>query len=106
MQVRSLFAAALLSVTAVAAMAQDIDPRDQHVAQSAGSLASREAVRAEVRNLRAAGQLQGVGELEKAPVTGAAVEARVAQGPLTRAQVRAELAQWRASHAVRVGELG
>jgi hypothetical protein len=105
MQVRQLFAAALLSATAVAAFAQEIDPRDQHPAQSAVSVRSRESVRAEVRNLEAAGALKKVGEFAQAPVTGAAPQA-YAEAPATRAQVRAELATWRASHKTVVGELG
>ena len=105
MQVRQLFAAALLSVTAVASMAQEIDARDQHPAQAASSLRSRESVRAEVRNLTAAGAFKSVGEFAQAPVTGAAPQNQVAEAP-TRAQVKADVAAWRATHKVRVGELG
>lgn len=106
MQVRQLFAAALLAATAAGAMAQDLDPRDQQPAQAAQSLRSRESVQAEVRNLQANGQLKTVGEFAEAPVTGAAAESQYAEAPKTRAQVRAELKQWRASHQVRVGDLG
>ena len=106
MQVRQLFAAALLTVTAAAAMAQEIDVRDQHPAQAAASLRSRESVQAEVRNLRAAGAFKATGEYAQAPVTGAAAESRYAEAPTSRAQVKAEVAAWRASHKVRVGELG
>jgi hypothetical protein len=106
MQVRRLFAAALLSVTTVAAFAQEIDPRDQHPAQAAASVRSRESVRAEVRNLEAAGALKKVGEFAQAPVTGSAAEPRYAGTTTTREPVRAELATWRASHKPVVGELG
>jgi len=106
MQVRQLFAAALLTVSAVGAMAQEIDQRDQHPAQAAASVRSRESVQAEVRNLQAARAFKGTGEFAQAPVTGAAAQAQYAAVPQTRAQVKAEIATWRASHKVRVGELG
>ena len=106
MQVRTLFAAALLAVTAAGAMAQEIDPRDQHLAAAAQSTRSRASVQAEVRNLQAAGALKTVGENADAPVTGASVEVRYAEAPKSRDQVKAELKTWRASHQVKVGELG
>ena len=106
MQVRQLFAAALLTVSAVGAMAQEIDQRDQHPAQATASVRSRESVQAEVRNLQAARAFKGTGEFAQAPVTGAAAQVQYAAVPQTRAQVKAEIATWRASHKVRVGELG
>ena len=106
MQVRHLFAAALFTVSAVGAMAQEIDPRDQHPAQAAASVRSRESVQAEVRNLQASGAFKSVGEFAQAPVTGAAAEVRYAEAPKTREQVKAELKEWRASHKEHVGELG
>ena len=106
MQVRQIAATVLLAVTAAGAMAQEIDPRDQHITQSAQSVRSIASVRAEVRNLQAQGELKSVGELSEAPVVGTPAQSQLAEAPKTRAQVRAELAQWRASHQMRVGELG
>ena len=106
MQVRQLFAAALLTVSAVGAMAQEIDQRDQQPAQAAAAVRSRESVQAEVRNLQAARAFKSTGEFAQAPVTGAAAQAQYAAVPETRAQVRAEIGTWRAAHKVRVGELG
>jgi type IV secretory pathway TrbL component len=106
MQVRHLFAAALLTVSAVGAMAQEIDARDQHPAQAAAAVRTRESVQAEVRNLQAAHAFKGTGELAQAPVTGPAAQPAYAQAPATREQVKAELATWRAAHKTRVGELG
>jgi hypothetical protein len=102
MQVRHLFAAALLAATAVSAMSQEIDRRDQQ--QSFTSTRTSESVKAEVRNLQAQGALKTVGEKADAPVV-ATVPNRYASG-VTRAEVKADLAAWRATHAVRVGELG
>jgi len=106
MQVRQFALTVLLAVTAAGAMAQELDPRDEHITQSAESVRSVASVRAEVRNLKAQGELKTVGELAQAPVVGTQPESQLAEAPKTRAQVRAELAQWRASHQMRVGELG
>ena len=102
MQVRHLFAAALLSVTAVAAMSQELDPSHDRILSSQRS---RESVKAEVGNLRAQGELKAVGEKAEAPAVDA-VPTASATPELTRAQIRAELKQWRASHKVRIGEFG
>lgn len=102
MQVRPLIAAALLSLTAVAAMSQELDPNNDRVFTSQRS---REAVKAEVSNAKAQGQLKAVGETAVAPVSDP-VPTAAADQPLTRAQVKAELRQWRASHKTAVGELG
>ena len=63
---------------------------------------SREAVRAELRNAQAAGELRGVGELADAPRMAVVPSA---PEPVTRAQVRSELAQARAHHELRTGDL-
>ena len=102
MQVRHLIAAALLSVTAVAAMSQELDASHDRVFTAQRS---RESVKAEVGNLRAQGQLKTVGEKAEAPAVDAVPTASADQ-PVSRAQVRAELQQWRASHKVRIGEFG
>ena len=102
MQVRQIIAAALLSVTAVGAMSQELDPRHD---RTFTSTRTQESVRAETRNLQAQGALKAVGETAEAPVV-AVVPAPSGDRELTRADVKAELAQWRASHKVRVGELG
>jgi hypothetical protein len=102
MQVRHLIAAALLSVSAAGAMSQELDANHDRVFTSQRS---RESVKAEVGNLRAQGQLKSVGETAAAPAVDA-VPTASADRTLTRAQVKAELKQWRASHTTRVGELG
>ncbi len=102
MQVRHLFAAALLSVTAVAAMSQELDPSHDRVFTSQRT---RESVKAEVANLKAQGQLKAVGETAVAPTVDV-VPTAGADRELTRAEVKAELKRWRASHVARVGELG
>jgi len=103
MQVRTLLAAVLLAATAAGAMAQEIDPRDQHIAAAAQSLRTREAVKAEVRNTREAGQWQPAGELNAAvavPVVGSPAVA------LSRQDVRTQVAAARAAHQLpRAGEL-
>jgi hypothetical protein len=108
MQVRQLVATALVSVSvfgAASAMAQD-DSFTNSVgttSYSAHSNRSREAVVAELRNAQAQGAWRGAGELSEAPVS-APVPAPPAV--LTRAQVKADVAQARASHQLpRVGEL-
>lgn len=113
MQVRSLFAvaaAALLSVAALGASAQEIDRSETLAARNLASQRdaasrSRVAVLAEVRNLQAQHQLQVVGERAEAPEVGAAAAPVVARG-LTRAEVKADLAQWRSAHPQAVGERG
>jgi uncharacterized protein involved in exopolysaccharide biosynthesis len=110
MQVRQIVAAALLAASAIGAMAQEIDRSETLQAknlaaqQEAAASRSSESVRAETRNLQAAGQLSTVGERADAPVVPAA-PAAPAVG-LTRAQVKAELAQWRLTHKQEFGERG
>ena len=110
MQVRQVIAAALLAVTAVGAMAQEIDRSENlqgkslaaQQAQQAGR--TRESVVAETRNLKADGQLNAVGERAEAPVVPVVPQTQLAGR--TRADVKAELAQWRQTHKAAVGELG
>ena len=109
MQVRQVIAAALLAVTAVGAMAQEIDRSEtlqgkSLAAQSATSERSRESVVAETRNLQAEGQLKTVGERADAPAL--AVVPQTQYAGRTRADVKAELAQWRQSHKLVVGDRG
>ena len=110
MQVRQIVAAALLAVTAVGAMSQELDPSETlqakniAAAQAATASRTRESVVAETRNLQAAGQLGAVGERADAPAIAAVPEAQAR--PLTRADVKAELAQWRKSHQLPVGDRG
>ncbi len=109
MQVRQAIAAALLAVTAVGALAQEIDPsenlqgRTLAAAHDDDAGRSRVSVVAETRNLQADGQLKTVGELSQAPVVAVVPQTPPAR---TRAQVKAELAQWRQTHKLVVGELG
>src|SRR6202000_1393007 len=71
-------------------------------AQAAGR--TRESVVAETRNLKADGQLQAVGErADAAPV---AVVPDTQLAGRTRADVRAELAQWRETHKLVAGDRG
>ena len=110
MQVRQVIAAALLAVTAVGAMAQEIDRADtlqgkSLAAQQAPAAGrTRESVVAETRNLQAEGRLSAVGERADAPAL--AVVPQTQYAGRTRADVKAELAQWRQSHKLVVGELG
>ena len=113
MQVRQVIAAALLAVTAVGAMSQELDPSETLQARSLASQAAqqsvksgrtRESVVAETRNLQAEGLLQAAGERGEAPSVSAVPQTRSAGR--TRADVKAELAQWRQSHKAVVGELG
>jgi hypothetical protein len=110
MQVRQVIAAALLAVTAVGAVAQEIDPSENLQGKSLAAQAqgeagrSRASVVAETRKLQAAGQLKTVGERADAGATAAVPQARFAGR--TRADVKAELAQWRQSHPVAVGDRG
>jgi hypothetical protein len=110
MQVRQVIAAALLTVTAVGAMAQEIDRAEtlqgkSLAAAQAGSAArTRESVVAELRNLQADGQLKAVGERADDAVVPVVPQSQYAGR--TRADVKSELAQWRQSHKLAVGERG
>ncbi len=110
MQVRQVVAAALLAVTAVSAMSQEIDrsetlqAKNLAAAQAATASRTRESVVAETRNLKAEGQLNAVGERADAPAVAAVPETQA--GGRTRADVKAELAQWRQTHKLVVGDLG
>ena len=110
MQVRQVVAAALLAITAVGAMAQEIDPsetlqaRNLAAAKAAHADRTRESVVAETRNLQADGQLKAVGE--RADASAVAVVPQSQDGGRTRADVKSELAQWRQTHQLVVGERG
>ncbi len=112
MQVRQVIAAALLAVTAVGAMSQEIDRSENlqgkslaaAAAQAADAGRSRASVVAETRNLKADGQLSAVGERAEAPVVNVVPQTQYAGR--TRADVKSELAQWRQTHKLVVGELG
>ena len=113
MQVRQAIAAALLAVTAVGAMSQEIDPSENLQGKSLAAAAAakeantgrtRESVVAETRNLKAEGQLGGVGE--RADAQAVIVVPQTQLAGRTRADVKAELAQWRQTHKLVVGELG
>lgn len=109
MQVRQLFVAALLAVTTVGAMSQELDPSETLQARSLASAKAatasrtRDSVVAETRNLKADGQLKAVGERAEAPVVAAVPDSQAGR---TRADVKAELAQWRQGHPLVVGERG
>src|SRR5437016_1618889 len=72
MQVRALIATALLSFSALGAMADPIDGSTTNAvgttSYSTTSQRTRSAVVAETRNAQAAGELQRAGELSEAPV--------------------------------------
>ncbi len=113
MQVRQVIAAALLAVTAVGAMSQEIDRSENLQGKSlAAAAAAKEAntgrtrasVVAETRNLQAEGQLKNVGERADAQAVSVVPQSQYAGR--TRADVKAELAQWRQTHKVVVGERG
>ena len=110
MQVRQVIAAALLAVTAVGAMAQEIDRSETLQAKSLASAQAstadrtRESVVAETRNLQADGQLKAVGERAEDSAVPVVTQTEVAGR--TRADVKAELAQWRQTHKLVVGERG
>ena len=110
MQARQVIAAALLAVTAAGAMAQEIDRADTLQGKSLAAQAAqtqertRASVVAETRNLQAEGQLKTVGERADAPAV--AVVPQTQYAGRTRADVKAELAQWRQSHKLVVGERG
>lgn len=110
MQVRQVIAAALLTVTAVGAMAQEIDRAETLQGKSLAAQAvqtqerTHESVVAETRNLQAEGRLSTVGERADAPSVAVVPQTRYAGR--TRADVKGELAQWRQSHKLVVGERG
>ena len=109
MQVRQAIAAALLAVTAVGAMSQELDPSETLQAKSLASAAAqsertRASVVAETRNLQADGQLKTVGEKADAPAVNVVPQSQYAGR--TRADTKAELAQWRKTHKLTVGEQG
>ena len=110
MQVRQVIAAALLAVTAAGAMSQEIDSSETlqgkslAAAQATSGGRARESVVAELRNLQADGQLKSVGE--RAQDTVVPVVAHTEYAGRTRADVKAELAQWRQTHKLVVGERG
>jgi hypothetical protein len=111
MQVRQILTAALLAAAAAGAMAQEIDRSDTLAARNiAGAQApsasrTRQSVQAETRNLQAQGELKTVGERADA-VAVPVVPTTTTASNLTRAQVKADLAQWRSTHKTVVGELG
>jgi hypothetical protein len=110
MQVRQVIAAALLAVTAVGAMAQEIDRAETlqgkslAAAQADNGGRARASVVAELRNLQAAGQLKSVGERAEDSAVPVVTQTEVAGR--TRADVKNELAQWRQTHKLVVGERG
>ena len=110
MQVRQVIAAALLAVTAVGAMAQEIERNETLQARSLASAQAqaggrtRESVVAELHNLQAAGQLKGVGERAEESVVPVVTPTEYAGR--TRADVKTDLAQWRQTHKLAVGERG
>ena len=110
MQVRQVIVAALLAATAAGAMAQEIDRTETLQGKSLAAQTAqtqertRESVVAETRNLQAEGQLETVGERADAPAIAVVPQTRYAVR--TRADVKAELAQWRQSHKQMVGERG
>jgi Domain of unknown function (DUF4148) len=110
MQVRQVIAAALLAVTAVGAMAQEIDRSETlqgkslAAAQATNGGRTRESVVAELRNLQADGQLKSVGERGQDAVVPVVPQTEYAGR--TRADVKTELAQWRQTHKLVVGERG
>jgi hypothetical protein len=113
MQVRQVIAAALLAVTAVGAMSQEIDRSENLQGKSLAAAAeqastagrTRASVVAETRNLQADGQLKTVGERADASAVAVVPNTQLA-GTRTRADVKAELAQWRQTHKLVVGDLG
>ncbi len=109
MQVRQVIAAALLAATAAGAMAQEIDKAENLQGRSIAAAQwqaqhSRESVVAETRNLQAEGKLKTVGERAEAPTTDVVPETQHAGR--TRADVKAELAQWRQTHKLVAGDRG
>ena len=110
MQVRQVVAAALLAITAVGAMSQELDPSETlqakniAAAQAAHSARTRASVVAETHNLQADGQLKSVGERAQDAVVPVVPQSQYAGR--TRADVKTELAQWRQTHKLVVGERG
>jgi len=110
MQVRQVVAAALLAVTAVGAFAQELDASETLQGKSLAAQAdqaqqrTRDSVVAEIRNLQADGQLRAIGEKADAPALNVVPQSQVAGR--TRADTKAELAQWRRDHKLVVGEQG
>ena len=85
---KQVFAAALFALaTVTAAHAGGIGDYDSP-ARKAQSLRSRDAVTAELQNLRAQGQFPAIGELAQAPVVAVVPATQVA---LSREQVRADV---------------
>jgi hypothetical protein len=109
MKANQFLAASLLGISALGVMAQEIDPsenlqaRTLAAAKAAQSERTRAAVVAETRNAQAAGELKVVGDRAEAPVS-ANERTAVAQRQKTRAEVRAELTAWNATHKQVVGE--
>ena len=110
MQVRQAIAAALLAVTAAGSFAQEIDRSENlqgktlAAAQASTDGRSRASVVAETRNLQAEGQLAAVGERAEDSAVPVVTQTEVAGR--TRAEVKTELAQWRQTHQLVVGERG
>jgi hypothetical protein len=110
MQVRQVIAAALLAVTAVGVMAQEIDrsetlqAKSLAAAQAGNGGRTRESVVAELRNLQADGQLKSVGERAQDAVVPVVPQTQYAGR--TRADVKTELAQWRQTHKLVAGDRG
>jgi hypothetical protein len=114
MQVRQVIAAALLAVTAVGVMSQEIDPSENLQGRSLAAAAaakdanagrSRASVVAETRNLKADGQLNAIGERADATPVAVVPNTQLA-GARSRADVKAELAQWRQTHKLVAGDRG
>ena len=110
MQVRQVIAAALLAVTAAGAMAQEIDRAETlqckslAAAQANNCGRTRASVVAELRNLQADGQLKSVGERAEDGAVPVVTQTEVAGR--TRADVKTDLAQWRQTHKLVVGDRG
>ncbi len=109
MKANRFFVASLLGISVLGVMAQEIDPsenlqaRTLAAAKAAQSERTRAAVVAETRNAQATGELKVVGDRAEAPVSANDTTA-VAQRQKTRAEVRAELTAWNATHKQVVGE--
>lgn len=104
MQATRLFAAALLTLAAAGAMAQEIDSRDQRFAAAAASTRTREAVQAEARNARLAGEWLPGGDVREAVAAAPAVATTATA--LSRQDVKNQVAAARAARQLpRAGEL-
>ncbi len=102
MRTQQVIAAALLAVAGASAFAAG--PAKDYIspARLGTSVRTREAVVAEVANLRATGQLQAGGDVvEKTPAPVVIAE----QQPLTRAEVKAAVAQARIEHKLVYGDM-